>query len=191
MEDGTGATDRPPWLASGWCYVPSPRGRRSSCLLTFPYATPCSTSSESRRPSPGRRRMTRLDEGAQPTTARRLPQFSQRCRLDLPNPLTRQRELLSELGQRRLGPISKAESHPDDFSLFRAQCLEHRLGLSPQVIGNGRLGRIDGLPVFDEVTKLALLAVTDGRIGGRPPSVRSCGPFGQPRSGDRRVQQAP
>ena len=80
-----------------------------------------------------------LQEDAKDLAARGMAQLPKRLRFDLPDPLARDREVLTDLFQRVLATVSDAEPQLEDLFLAGRQCLQDRLG-------SGTSGPIESLP---------------------------------------------
>src|SRR4029077_7717210 len=74
---------------------------------------------------------------------RGMPQLPQRLGFDLPNPLPRDREVLTDFFQSVLATVSDAEPQLENLFLAGRQCLQDRLSLGPQVQLNRCLDRGD------------------------------------------------
>ena len=66
-----------------------------------------------------------VEECPKPVAAAGVAQFSQRLRLNLPDPLAGHREVLAYLFERMFRPVLKTEPHLDDLFLARAQGLQY------------------------------------------------------------------
>jgi hypothetical protein len=70
-----------------------------------------------------------------------VPQLAQRLGLDLPDPLARDREILSDFFQSVLAAVLQAEAHLDDFLFARRERLQHLCGLFAQIQIDHGVGR--------------------------------------------------
>src|SRR6266508_6124679 len=62
-----------------------------------------------------------LDEALEALGARRVPELPQRLRLDLPDPLARDLEVLADLLERVVALLADAEAHPEHLLLARGE----------------------------------------------------------------------
>src|SRR6266545_2914916 len=105
-----------------------------------------------------------LDEALEALGARRVPELPQRLRLDLPDPLARDLEILADLLERVVALLADAEAHPEHLLLARGERGEHLPGLLGQVHVDDRVGRRDERLVLDEVAEVAVLLLADGGL---------------------------
>src|SRR6266498_1996438 len=105
-----------------------------------------------------------LDEALEALGARRVPELPQRLRLDLPDPLARDLEVLADLLERVVALLADAEAHPEHLLLARGERGEHLPGLLGQVHVDDRVGRRDERLVLDEVAEVAVLLLADGGL---------------------------
>src|ERR1700689_4859394 len=82
-----------------------------------------------------------LDERLEPLAARRMPQLAQRLRFDLPDPLARHLEVLTDLFERVIRLLADAEPHAQHLLLARRQGGEHLAGLVREVHRDHALAR--------------------------------------------------
>lgn len=79
-----------------------------------------------------------------------MAELAQGMRLDLPDPLTGQAELVADLFERPRTPVVEAESEAEDVLLAAFEAIERsRQLLLEQLIGD-RVERRDGIRVLDE-----------------------------------------
>src|SRR6266496_1849696 len=102
-----------------------------------------------------------LDEALEALGARRVPELPQRLRLDLPDPLARDLEVLADLLERVVALLADAEAHPEHLLLARGERGEHLPGLLGQVHVDDRIRRRDERLVLDEVAEVAVLLLAD------------------------------
>src|SRR5436190_14816920 len=95
---------------------------------------------------------------------RRVTQLRQRLRLDLPDPLAGNPELLADLLQRPRVPVDQAEPQLDDLLLPVGQRVQDRVELLLQEDEGGGIDRYDGVAVLDEVAEVGVLLLTDRRL---------------------------
>src|SRR5216683_2720434 len=105
-----------------------------------------------------------FEEGAQFARTRRVPQFAQRFRFDLPDAFARDRERLADFFERVLAAVVQAKAHLDDFFLARRQRLQHRRRLFLQIQIDDRIGRRNHGLVFDEVAEMRVFFFADRRF---------------------------
>src|SRR6266496_1976524 len=105
-----------------------------------------------------------LDEALEALGARRVPELPQRLRLDLPDPLARDLEVLADLLERVVALLADAEAHPEHLLLARRERGEHLPRLLGQVHVDDRVRRGDERLVLDEVAKVAVLFLPDGGL---------------------------
>src|SRR4051794_18321493 len=92
---------------------------------------------------------------------RRVAQLAQRLRLDLPDPLSGDVELLADLLERPGTPVLESEAELEHASLPTGQRVEHRLDLLLEELVRCGLGGSEGTAVLDEVTEVRVLFLTD------------------------------
>src|SRR5437773_8277818 len=83
--------------------------------------------------------------------ARRMPQLAQRLRLDLPDPLAGDVELLADFLQRVVGVHLDAETHPQHLRFARRQRVEDVLAYVAQARVDRGIRRRDRRQILDEV----------------------------------------
>src|SRR5579859_1968500 len=74
-----------------------------------------------------------IEKSPKLSAARRVTQFAQRLRFNLPDALTRDSKTLSHFLERMLAAIVQAKTHLNNFFFARRQGLQHRFGLFLQV----------------------------------------------------------
>src|SRR6185295_15674143 len=92
-----------------------------------------------------------LEEGLELAAAARVAQLAQRLRLDLPDALAGDREVLAHLFEGVLAAVAQAEAHLDDLLLAGSQGLEERFRLLLEIDVDDGFRRRDHVAVFDEV----------------------------------------
>src|SRR6516162_4899991 len=93
-----------------------------------------------------------------------MPQFPQRLSLDLADALARHRELVPNLFERLVVVHADAEAHAHDALFARRQRGERQRGGFAQVRLDRGVDRQDRVLVLDEIAKMGILLVADGRL---------------------------
>src|SRR5215831_12802386 len=105
-----------------------------------------------------------LQKRAQAMAPAGMPQLAECLRFNLPDPLPRDCEVLSDFLERMLASIFEAETHLDDFLFARRERLEHLRGLLAQIQIDYRVRRRNPVLIDDEVTQVRLLLFADRRL---------------------------
>src|SRR5438034_7454383 len=105
-----------------------------------------------------------LQEAPELLRTRRVPELAQRLGLDLPDPLTGDREVLPDFLQRVLTTVGEAEPEPQHLLLARREGVEDLVRLLPEREADDRLDGRDDLLVLDEVAQVAVLLLADRRL---------------------------
>ena len=95
-----------------------------------------------------------------------MTEFGQGLALDLTNTLARDTKLASDLLERAGVTVLKAEAQLDDLTLTIGKSVEDLIKLLVEHGVTRGLGGSDGLGVLDEVAKLGVLLLADGRLQG-------------------------
>src|SRR5678815_2254168 len=74
-----------------------------------------------------------IEESSKSPATAWMPQLPKRFRFDLPDAFACNGEVLSDLFERMLGSILKAEAHLDHSFLARSECVQHLFGHFLQV----------------------------------------------------------
>src|SRR5512135_2400004 len=93
-----------------------------------------------------------------------MTELPQRLRLDLANALARDLEVLTHLFERVVALLADAEAHAEDLLLARRQRLEHLPRLLREVHVDDRLGGRHHALVLDEIAKMRVFLLADGRL---------------------------
>src|SRR5579875_179251 len=93
-----------------------------------------------------------------------MAQLAQSFGLDLANALAGDVELFAHLFQRAAAPIIQAEAQLQHFALALGQAIQHILNLLLEQLMARCLGRCQGGVVFNEVTQVAILFLTNWRL---------------------------
>src|SRR6185437_7734198 len=91
-------------------------------------------------------------------------ELAQRLRLDLPDALAGDGELLADLLERMVGVHADAEAHAQYALLAGGQGRQHPGRALTQVALDRRLERDHGILVLDEIAEMAVLLVADRRL---------------------------
>lgn len=84
--------------------------------------------------------------------------------LDLTDPFAGHTELLTDFLQRVVGVHADAKAHPQNAFLTRSKRGQNPRCRLLQVLLNSRIQRQNGVLILDEVAKLAVFLVADGRL---------------------------
>src|SRR5258708_537737 len=105
-----------------------------------------------------------LEERLELTRPRRMAQLAQRLRLDLPDALARDGEVLADRLERVLAGVAHADAHLDHLFLARRQRLQALIRLLLEVQVDHRVGRGHDLTILDEVAEMRILLLADRRL---------------------------
>src|SRR5205823_13562827 len=105
-----------------------------------------------------------VQETLQPLRARRVPKLAQRLRLDLPDALASDVELLADLLQGVVGVHFDTEAHAQHFGFPRSERIQNVLGNLPQRCVHRRIVRCERRLVLDEVSQMRVVVVADRRF---------------------------
>src|SRR5438270_11332231 len=142
----------------------TPWSLRASCrksddsTVTTPDAD-CTRASES-----GATERLFVEVVAQLLRARGMTQLRQRLRLDLPDPLSGDAELLADFFQRSGMSIGEAEAQLDDALLPVRKGVQDRVELLLQQDERSGVDGHDRVAVLDEVAEVGVLLLTDRRL---------------------------
>src|SRR6266542_4271469 len=103
----------------------------------------------------------RFQERFQLLGPRRMPELSQRLRLDLSDPFAGDVERAPDLLERVLRSVPDAEPHLQDLLLARGERLQNPARLVLQVGDENRVDRREHLAVLDEVAQMRILLLPD------------------------------
>src|SRR6266480_3493360 len=93
-----------------------------------------------------------------------MTELRQRLRLDLPDALASNAERASHVLERARTTVDQPEPQLDHLLLALRQRVQDRLELFLQQDETGRVGRHDGIRVFDEVAEVRILLLADRRM---------------------------
>src|SRR5256885_175364 len=93
-----------------------------------------------------------------------MTQLAQRLRLDLPDPLARHLEVLTDLFERVIGALADPEAQLEHLLLARRERRQHLARVLGEVVAHDRLLRADRGLVLDEVPEMAVLFLADRRL---------------------------
>src|SRR5690349_5154363 len=93
-----------------------------------------------------------------------MPELAECLRLDLPDPLARDREPRADLLERVVGALSDPEPETEDLLLARRERREDLLRLVLQVERDHGVGGGDRVLVLDEVAEARVLLLADRRL---------------------------
>src|SRR5438105_4795138 len=105
-----------------------------------------------------------VQKAAQLARAAGVLELAQRLGLDLADALARDGELLADLFQSMVGIHADAEAHAQHALLAWGQRRQNARGGLPQIRLNGRIDREERILVLDEIAKMAILLIPDGRL---------------------------
>src|SRR3954471_12866916 len=93
-----------------------------------------------------------------------MTQLRQRLRLDLPDPLSGDPELLADLLERARVAVDEAEAQLDDLLLPVRERVQDRVELVLEQEERRGADRHDGVAVLDEVAEVGVLLLADRRL---------------------------